>query len=186
MKYMVYALKDVLRNSFNPHGRLSRAGYWWAWLAVFVINVILNIVKHTLYGAGVLHMYWFLVYGSLLWKIAVFFPMLFAAVRRYHDCGEPGWLAVLIDVSGRICAVSGFVVGVITVLFFAFSGGVSVNMAGFFGLMAFGVLFLLAGITLCILNIVFLARPSESGENVYGKQEPFYHFARGDEDFEEN
>ena len=89
MKYMVYALRDVLRNSFNPHGRLSRAGYWWAWLAIFVINVILDIVKNTLYGAGILHMYRFVARGSLLWKIAVFFPMLFAAVRRYHDCGKP-------------------------------------------------------------------------------------------------
>ena len=186
MKYMVYALRDVLRNSFNPHGRLSRAGYWWAWLAIFVINVILDIVKNTLYGAGILHMYRFVARGSLLWKIAVFFPMLFAAVRRYHDCGKPGWLAVLIDVSGGICAVSGFVVGMITVLFFVFSAGVSVNMAGFLGLMAFSVLFLLAGITLCILNIVFLARPSDPRENVYGKPEPFYHIARGEEDFEED
>ncbi len=166
-------MRDVFRNSFNPRGRLSRAGYWWAWLGIFVINVILGIFNKILFLNDTLHLYWLASLGILVWKIAVFFPMLFAAVRRYHDCGEAGWMAVLIDASGRICHVSGCVMAVITLLFYAICADASASEAGFYGLMAFSGLLILAGFILNILDIIFLTRPSEPGENAYGRPAPF-------------
>ena len=41
MKNIIYAVKDLFCNFLNWHGRLSKQGYWYAWLGVFIVNILL-------------------------------------------------------------------------------------------------------------------------------------------------
>ena len=170
MKNMIYAIKDLFQHFFNWHGRLSKQGYWYAWLGVFIVNMIFIFLLNNLYGIEINH---FFSYAIILWNLITFFPMLFAVMRRYHDIGKAGWKAIIFYLLGKICFLLGIVLTCMTLLIFLFSAGVNVNMANFFKIMIFSILLFLIGGILFIWNIIFLLRPSNSKENVYGKPNPF-------------
>lgn len=165
MKRVLFATGELFRGAFRWRGRLSREGYWQGWLGVMVVKVILSVLACG--GSD------YLLYAAGIWNLAAFLPLLAGAVRRYHDAGRPGWLALLLGVPGRLLLVAGAVLGGITLLFFLFSAGAEVNMVGFLRLMGASVLLLLAGGALCIANLVLLLRPGDPRENAYGPPEPF-------------
>lgn len=84
---MITAYKRaVFENYANFSGRLSVPGYWWYFLANFLIVVALQILAQ----ASSAFFFLALVYG-----LAVFIPGLAAAVRRLHDTGTTGWLMLI-------------------------------------------------------------------------------------------
>ena len=65
-------------------GRSRRAEFWWAYLMVFVINLLLG---------------W-----TYIASLACLIPMIALSVRRLHDIGKSGWyyLLILIPIVGAI------------------------------------------------------------------------------------
>ena len=95
MERSAFTIKDFLRNLFGWRGRLSRSGYWTLWLFVWFINSVLGRVFAIIADSShheILDTTFPLV--CLLWYIATYFALLFAAMRRYHDSGNPGWLEI--------------------------------------------------------------------------------------------
>ena len=174
MKSILYALKDVFKNFFHWRGRLSKKGYWLAWQGVFIVNVILFYLLHSTYDLYNITLYQAIFYSIILWNSITFFPMLFAAMRRYHDFGKAGWRAIIFGTLGKVFILFGIIIASFTILAIIFSAGIPVNMSAFYRIMAFSIIFIIVGAILCILNIKFLLQPSDSGENAYGKPNPCY------------
>ncbi len=93
MKNIIYAVKDLFCNFLNWHGRLSKQGYWYAWLGVFIVNILLLLPLNDL---DVLQTNKIFFCAIRLWNVITFFPMLFAAMRRYHDIGKAGWKVIIL------------------------------------------------------------------------------------------
>ena len=68
-------------------GRSRRAEFWWAYLMVFVINLLLG---------------W-----TYIASLACLIPMIALSVRRLHDIGKSGWyyLLILIPIVGAIVLI---------------------------------------------------------------------------------
>lgn len=185
MENILYAMKDLLKNYFNWHGRLSRAGYLWSWAGILTVNVSLIFIRKTvLFCAFFLYPYDELIseimaYAIGIWNIIMFFPILFATMRRYHDSGNAGWKALIFSVLSPVFIASGFFIGAFVVIAFVFGGGymvtadTDVKMAGLLGYAALSAFLLLSGIGFCILNILYIFRQSDPQENKYGNPIPY-------------
>lgn len=185
MKNIIYAMKDLLRNYFNWHGRLSRAGYMWSWAGILAANVILTIISKAVpFSAFFLNSYHVLIseimaYAICIWNIVMFFPILFATMRRYHDSGKAGWKALIFNVLSPVFITAGLFIGSFVLIAFVFAGGymvtadADVRMGKLFGFAALSAFFLLTGIGFCILNLIYIFRQSDPKENAYGKPIPF-------------
>jgi uncharacterized membrane protein YhaH (DUF805 family) len=87
MDNMVNAYKSVvLENYANFQGRLDRGGFWWFVLANFIVWVVLGVL------AQISTIFWIL---AVIYWLALIVPSIAAAVRRLHDWGQTGWLAIL-------------------------------------------------------------------------------------------
>lgn len=75
----------VTKKYFCFEGRAGRAEFWQWVLAVFIINIVLNIVD-SIIGIQIL---------SALFSLAVLLPGLGVTARRLHDRGKSGWLQLL-------------------------------------------------------------------------------------------
>lgn len=73
-------LDAVQVNYFQFNGRAARPAFWWYALAVFTLQVLLNIL-----GIDALVM---------LVGLALLLPGLGLMVRRLHDIGLTGWFAI--------------------------------------------------------------------------------------------
>lgn len=155
---LIAATKDMFKNIFNYHGRLSRAGYWWGWLGIAIITFILGIL------AGVSDIFEIVndIFGIVAWLV-----LLFAAMRRYHDTGKPGWLALLLNLLMSVVVIAGFTMLLVSVGF-----GVYAGFETFGALIAAGAVFMLAGVIGSIVNLVFLVLAGDPEENKYGKPNP--------------
>ena len=185
MENIIYAMKDLLKNYFNWHGRLSRAGYMWSWAGILAVNASLIFIrKAVLFLAFFLYPYDELIseimtYAIRIWNIVMFSPILFATMRRYHDSGNAGWKAVIFNVLSPVFIASGLFIGCFVVIGFVFAGGymvtadANVNMSGLLGFAVLSVFLLLAGIGFCIVNIKYIFRQSDPEENIYGKPIPY-------------
>ncbi len=86
MDKMVNAYKSVvLENYANFEGRLSREGFWWFVLANFIITIVIGII------GSIIGIWWL----SAIYWIALIIPSIAASIRRLHDWGQTGWLAIL-------------------------------------------------------------------------------------------
>ena len=167
----VFAVKDFLRNLFHRRGRLSRSGYLWVWVFVLMTDMVLIRLSGTimeLLPRGILGASGFLV--CLLWNIAMYFALLFAAMRRYHDSGKPGWLALVFDGVGRLCAMAG--VAWLIFLFILLGIGGPGDDEELYRLLGGGLSVFAVGVIFCVIDIRFLLRESESGKNAYGEASP--------------
>ncbi len=80
------AIKDFFRGYVDFKGRTTRAGYWWATLALILITIVTTIMA--IYGAFVSS---FLVAPFFIFSIGGFIPSIAMNVRRYRDVGLTGW-----------------------------------------------------------------------------------------------
>ncbi|MBE3640488.1 DUF805 domain-containing protein [Mangrovicoccus sp. HB182678] len=86
--------KAVLRNYATFAGRAGRAEFWWYCLAVFLLNILVNLADAFLVSpllglpgqAGLL---------SAILGLALILPGLAITTRRLHDTGRTGWWQLL-------------------------------------------------------------------------------------------
>jgi len=88
------ATKQYFQNYVNFNGRMSRANYWWAYLAVALIGLaflILDVAFDSRIFASI---------GGLV----LFMPDLTSMVRRLHDSNHSAWMVLwlLVPVAGAI------------------------------------------------------------------------------------
>jgi uncharacterized membrane protein YhaH (DUF805 family) len=99
------AIKAFFTNYFNFNSRSRRSEFWWAYLFLFLVNIVASISDQYLapdmvkaYDNGPI---------SILWGLAIFIPFLALAIRRLHDIGKSGWniLFILIPIAGIIILI---------------------------------------------------------------------------------
>lgn len=88
------ATKQYFVNYVNFSGRMSRANYWWSYLAAVLIALVAGILT---YATGSYVPYYFE-------GIALLLPNLTSLVRRLHDSNHSGWACLwgLIPIIGSI------------------------------------------------------------------------------------
>ena len=158
MKNLTYAMKEFFRNYFKLNGRLSRAGYWWAFLGYLIIAIICSILNVVL-DTG--------IFTTVL-QIATFIPWFTATARRYHDCGRSTGFLVLMYVLEGVFGfmIFGSLVGIIFGAYFEsdslFGGSLIATGVGAIGVLA-----------VTIISFIGLVKPSVPGENKWGAPNPF-------------
>lgn len=114
MDKMINAYKSaILENYANFSGRLSVPGYWWFFLANFIIGVVLQIL---LAISGV-----FLIFLAA-YGLATLIPSIAAGIRRLHDTGKSGWFLLI--------ALIPFVGTIVLIVFLASKGDQGSNQYG--------------------------------------------------------
>ncbi|MCR4581462.1 MAG: DUF805 domain-containing protein [Bacilli bacterium] len=123
---MVEAYKQYWKRAFDFKGRTSRADFWWAVLAIFLVSFVLGLVLGILGlnakftfdmnaglkfegGAG-------LVITSL-WSLVNIIPGLSMEVRRLHDTNKTGWLLLL-----GVIPVINFIGAIVLFIFYLLPG----------------------------------------------------------------
>ena len=162
MNAILYATKDIFANYVNWHGRLSRAGYWWAWLGITLVNLVFSLLE------GYVHPMFSYLEG--IWSLVTFLPMLFATMRRYHDSGKPGWFALLLYILTQFFMVMGL--GLMMLSLFGASAGAADSNA-ILAVMGTGGVIMLLALLGSILNLIMLLLPSKPRANRYGEPRPF-------------
>jgi uncharacterized membrane protein YhaH (DUF805 family) len=99
------AIRLQIENITNFEGRASLSAYWWYALALFIVNVVLEIFSIAI-GSTALTVLIALV------AIAVGLSGLSVAVRRMHDTDKSGWMLLL----GLIPFIGGIIVLVLVLL----------------------------------------------------------------------
>ena len=83
------AFQKGISNIGNFEGRASRPEFWWfvlgVWVAEFVLLFFISIIFRGGFGS-------FLTF--IIWVVA-FLAILSVAIRRLHDVGQSGWMAIL-------------------------------------------------------------------------------------------
>lgn len=146
---VIFTTKDLFRNYVNFKGRLSRAGYWWAYLGYLILSIIVSIIAVTA------DVDWLTTVFGLIF----FLPLLSAAVRRFHDTGRSGVQILILYLLDLVF------VGVFT----GIDGTAELTnfelisiFVSFIGIIAIG-----------IYELVILASRGTAGENRYGLPRPF-------------
>lgn len=85
----------VLSNYVGFRGRATRTEYWMFVLASVIVSIVLAVVGNVLgltigEGAGATNVL------SLVYTLAVLLPSIAVMVRRFHDRGYSGWMALLL------------------------------------------------------------------------------------------
>lgn len=73
----------ITKKYFCFEGRAGRKEFWMWFLAVFIINFVLNLIPK----AGPIL--------SAVFGLAILLPFLSVTARRLHDTGKSGWMQLL-------------------------------------------------------------------------------------------
>lgn len=97
-KTMLAYFGDFWKNYVNFSGRTRRAGFWYPWLCLVIINIVLGIIDGILFQASIL---------SGIFSLAVLIPGISLSTRRLHDIGKSGWwyLIAFIPLIGGILLI---------------------------------------------------------------------------------
>ena len=164
------AAKLFFTNYFNFSGRASRGEFWWAYLAFFIVSIILAIVDGVIAG---------IIFGftdnelltsteSEFLSTNGFFSNIFSLVtligwisltsRRLQDNGHSGWWQL---------SYFSIIPTIILWVFFISADGNPV-------LLSFSIIFTIITLALYILILVWLILPPTEDENKWG-QNPLLH-----------
>ena len=90
MSNIINCYVDMWKNFANFSGRTTVGGYWWAYLANFIVTIVLNLI-----GVEVL---------VTVYSLASLIPTLSICIRRLRDAGKGwGWVFInLIPLVGTI------------------------------------------------------------------------------------
>ena len=80
MANMINGYMDMWKNFANFSGRTSVGGYWWTYLANFIIGTIVG----------------FIPYVGFIYGLAAFIPGLALTIRRLNDAGKH-WAWIFIN-----------------------------------------------------------------------------------------
>ena len=132
----------VMENYAVFEGRASRSEFWWFLLATIILAFSVGLVTIPL--AFIPNAFYFII-GAF--ALAMFTPTLAVIIRRLHDTGRRAWWSL------------GFVLSVIY------------DLGALLGVPGFGTVLYPVGIAIRIyifVLVVFMALPSNSGDNRYG------------------
>ncbi len=164
MKNILLPIWDIIKKLFHWRGRLSITGYWRARLIGFAIDLLWIGGIFMLVRPHMSVIRTCLFYIFLLWRIPHFIIFRFAAIKRYHDSGKPGWLALILDGLGYPLAIIS--VCLFILLFLLFGLGAPIE-----NILPLILIWLISGILggiFCIINIILLSRRSDPYDNAYG------------------
>ena len=83
MSNIINCYVDMWKNFANFSGRTTVGGYWWAYLAHFIVCFVLSLI-----GVEVL---------TTVYSLACLIPGLAITVRRLRDAGKSwGWLFIIL------------------------------------------------------------------------------------------
>lgn len=83
----VQAFLKMIANIADYKGRTSRADFWWAVLAVIILNVLFGFIFGLFGGFGKVL--------AFLVSVALAIPTVMLWIRRMHDVGKPGWWCIV-------------------------------------------------------------------------------------------
>jgi len=167
---MTKAAKLFFTNYFDFSGRASRGEFWWAYLAFFIVSIILAIVDGVIVG---------MIFGftdnellsiteseflssngffSNIFSLATFIGWISLTSRRLQDNGHSGWWQL---------AYLSIIPTIFLWVFFISADGNPV-------LLSFSIIFTIITLALYILILVWLILPPTEDENKWGPN-PLYH-----------
>lgn len=114
------AVRRYFAKYATASGRASRSEYWWATLAVGIVNLVLAILLLVSHGvsASTDGSYNFTPFGIAilviwgLFELAVIIPHIAVSVRRLHDANLSGYLYLLV----LIPSIGGLIVFILALL----------------------------------------------------------------------
>ena len=107
----IQAIKTFWHHKFDFRGRASRSEYWWTALITFIFLMILVAIdsfvwldgvtgdlpiEYEEYGWQGFLNEWNAYPLSNFFEWVLLIPLMFQAMRRLHDTGRRGWLAVIV------------------------------------------------------------------------------------------
>ena len=158
---MMKAAKLFITNYFDFSGRASRGEFWWAYLAFFIVSIILAIVDAAI---GVIIFGFtgseFLLnngFFSNIFSLVTFIGWISLTSRRLQDNGHSGWWQL---------SYFSIIPTIILWVFFISADGNPV-------LLSFSIIFTIITLALYILILVWLILPPTEDENKWGSN-PLY------------
>lgn len=93
---MISAFVKMMTNYANFNGRTSRADFWWAYLAQFLLGFVVGFIGGLLGEVGAMI--------GFLFSLALVIPSLALVWRRLHDIGKSGayYFIAFIPIVGAI------------------------------------------------------------------------------------
>ena len=167
---MTKAAKLFFTNYFDFSGRASRGEFWWAYLAFFIVSIILAIVDGVIVGIifGFTDNELLSITESEFLSTNGFFSNIFSLVtfigwisltsRRLQDNGHSGWWQL---------AYFSIIPTIILWVFFISADGNPV-------LLSFSIIFTIITLALYILILVWLILPPTEDENKWGPNPLYY------------
>ena len=159
---MAKAAKLFFANYFDFSGRASRGEFWWAYLAFFIVSIILAIVDAVIGGIifGFTESEFLLNNGffSNIFSLVTVIGWISLTSRRLQDNGHTGWWQL---------AYFSIIPTIILWVFFVTTDGNPV-------LLSFSIIFTIITLALYILILVWLILPPTEDENRWGLN-PLYH-----------
>lgn len=144
---------------------MSIAEYWITRLIGFAIDLLWIVGIMMLVKPHMSVMRTCLFYIFLLLRIPHFIIFRFAAMKRYHDSGKPGWLAVILDGLGYPLAIISVCLFILLFLMFGLGAPIENILPLIWTWLISGIV----GGIFCIIDIVLLSRRPDPCENAYGK-----------------
>ena len=142
------AVTVCIQDYYTFSGRARRPEFWWFWLFLVVVSFILSAIDSVIFGRGML------LGLNGLFGLLTFVPQLAVAWRRMHDTGRPGWFNLL-PFSLLVLLLSSLIIG-----------------RSLFDPTDAVILFYFLVIISAIVILIWLALPSQSGENRFGPELP--------------
>ena len=167
---MTKAAKLFFTNYFDFSGRASRGEFWWAYLAFFIVSIILAILDGVIVGMifGFTDNELLSITESEFLSTNGFFSNIFSLVtligwisltsRRLQDNGHSGWWQL---------AYFSIIPTIILWVFFISADGNPV-------LLSFSIIFTMITLGLYILILVWLILPPAEDENRWGRNPLYY------------
>ena len=159
---MTKAVKLFFANYFDFSGRASRGEFWWAYLAFFIVSIILAIVDAVIGGIifGFTESEFILNNGlfSNIFSLVTAIGWISLTSRRLQDNGHSGWWQL---------AYFSIIPTIILWVFFISADGNPV-------LLSFSIIFTIITLALYILILVWLILPPTEDENKWGPNPLYY------------
>ena len=156
------AAKLFFTNYFDFSGRASRGEFWWAYLAFFIVSIILAIVDAVIGGIifGFTKSEFLLNNGffSNIFSLVTFIGWISLTSRRLQDNGHSGWWQL---------AYFSIIPTIFLWVFFISDDGNPV-------LLSFSIISTIITLALYILILVWVILPPTEDENKWGLN-PLYH-----------
>ena len=154
---MTQAVILFFKNYFDFSGRASRGEFWWAYLAFFIVSIILAIIDAVIGGVvyGFTESEFLLNNGIFtnIFSLVTLIGWISLTSRRLQDNGHSGWWQL---------AYFSIIPTIILWVLFAVSDGNPV-------LLSFSIIFTMITLGLYILILVWLILPPTEDENRWGR-----------------